>query len=371
MIFDGHAYCFPSLKEAGGFSDPAQFRRHLQQAIANHHQPVWRLRDRAAGDSGALIEADDWPSLDSLREADFRAAEYGQFQWTADGETYAKQYLPPSVTDMAYPPERLVAEMDYAGVDVALLHRTPYLGIGTEFIADCVDRFPQRLKGLAHVEEWLVQSDPEGSIAKLDEALGRGLSGIQFLPPQLDLYGQAGAWDGPGFRAFWDEVAQRRVPIFFSLKERRDPVLESYLEELKTLIRWMDRYPNVPVVMTHGQSWRLFIDGDGIRLPEEVWRPFDNPNLSLQLLFPIALGGLWDYPMPQVRPTIEECVSRIGVDRLMWGTDMPIVMRFWTYRQNIDFIRSYCDFLDADEASAILGGTTARLLGVPASAPAD
>ena len=68
--------------------------------------------------------------------------------------------------------------------------------------------------------------------------------------------------------------------------------------------------------------------------------------------------------MPQVRPAIEECVRRIGADRLMWGTDMPIVTRFWSYRQNIDFIRRYCNLLSSDELDAILSGTTARLLSV-------
>ena len=68
--------------------------------------------------------------------------------------------------------------------------------------------------------------------------------------------------------------------------------------------------------------------------------------------------------MEEVRPTSQECVQRIGADRLMWGTDMPIVMRFWTYRQNIDFIRRYCSFLSAEEMDAILGGTSARLMGV-------
>ena len=95
-----------------------------------------------------------------------------------------------------------------------------------------------------------------------------------------------------------------------------------------------------------------------------MWAPFDNPKLHLQLLFPIALGAVWDYPMTQVRSTIEQCVERIGANRLMWGTDMPMVMRFWAYRQNIDFIRGYCDTLTAEEIDAILGGTTARVLGV-------
>jgi len=132
MTFDGHAYCFPSLMGSGGFSTPEELRRHLQ--------PVWRARDRAPGDNSGLIDLDRWPGLDALKEARFRAAGGGCFEWTVNGEDYVKQYLPPSVNDMSYGPERLVAEMDYAGVDRALLHRTPYLGIGNPFIADCFDR---------------------------------------------------------------------------------------------------------------------------------------------------------------------------------------------------------------------------------------
>jgi predicted TIM-barrel fold metal-dependent hydrolase len=365
MIFDGHAYCFPSMSGSGGFTEPETFRRHLQQAMATHFQPAWRVRDRAQADASGLIDMSNWTSLDALKDASFRAAKNGRFEWTVEGEDLFKQYFPPSVADMAYPADRLVAEMDYAGVDRALLHRTPYLGIGNDFIADCVRQYPDRLMGLAHVEEWLVQPEPEASVAKLEKAVRRQwLVGLQFLPPQLNLYGQDGPWDAPGFRPFWDGVAALGIPVFFSLKERKDPKVESYLQELKTLVRWMERYPDVKVVMTHGLAWRLWVDGDRLRLPKDVWAPFENPNLHLQLMFPIQLGSIWDYPMPQVRPTLEECAKRIGADRLIWGTDMPIVTRFWTYRQNIDFIRRYCGFLSAEEQDAIFGGTVARLLGV-------
>ena len=365
MIFDGHAYCVPSLLGPGGFSSSKTLERHLQQAIATHYQPVWRARDRAPGDVRGLVKGHEWPDLDALNDAGFRAAAHGRFEWTVDGEDYVKQYFPPSVTDMSYSPESLVAEMDYAGMDMALLHRTPYLGIGNDFISDCVQRFPERLLGLAHVEEWLVESEPEQCIRKIENAISeQGLSGLQFLPPQLNLYGQSGPWDGPGFRPFWDGVVALKVPVFFSLKDRRAPRLDSYLGEVATLQRWMDRYPDVTVVMTHGINWRLFIDGDRIALPEAAWAPFENPKLHLQLMFPIALGDVWDYPMAEVRPTIQECVQRIGADRLMWGTDMPIVMRFWTYRQNIDFIRRYSSFLSTEEMDGILGGTSARLMGV-------
>ena len=173
MIYDGHAYCIPDLRGNGGFADAEQFRRHLQLAIATHFQPVWRAADRSPADASGLAEpVGDW-SFDSLKEADFRVAGYGRFEWTVDGEDYVKQYMPPSVRDMAYSAEDLVAEMDYAGVDMALLHRTPYLGVGNDFIAECCRKFPDRIQGLAHVEEWTVRTDTDRAIRKLQEAIRR------------------------------------------------------------------------------------------------------------------------------------------------------------------------------------------------------
>ena len=117
-------------------------------------------------------------------------------------------------------------------------------------------------------------------------------------------------------------------------------------------------------MLTHGFPWGLFSEGETIKLPETVWEPFENPRLSLQLLFAIALGGTWEYPLPQAVPVFEECLRRIGAARIMWGTDMPIVMRHWTYQQNIDFVEKHCGFLSAEDRGLIMGGTTRRLLGL-------
>ena len=369
MIYDGHAYCFSDLRGDGGFADRRQFQRHLQLGIARHFQPVWRKRDRAPADNGDLANASGGWSFDSLKEADFRAAEHGRFEWTADGEDFVKQYLPPSVTDMVYPAEALVAEMDYAGVDVALLHRTPYLGISNEFIAECVRGFPGRIRGLAYVEERLVRPDTEASLRKLDRAINElGLSGLQFLPDHLPLYGQSEAWDGPDFRPYWDGFAELGVPLFVtpsysSLAMAGSPA-EGLTSQLRMVRGWMERYPDVDVVLTHGLSWRMFIEGDTVLVPDEVFdaAPVDNPRFYVQLLFPIFLGGIWDYPMPQVRPTMEKLVDRLGSDRLIWGTDMPMVMRFYTYRQCLEQIRVCADFLAPDELALVTGGNMARLI---------
>ena len=99
-------------------------------------------------------------------------------------------------------------------------------------------------------------------------------------------------------------------------------------------------------------------------VPDEVFdaAPVDNPRFYVQLLFPIFLGGIWEYPMPQVRPTVEKLVDRLGAGRLIWGTDMPMVMRYYTYRQCLEHMRVCADFLAPDELALITGGTMARLI---------
>ena len=50
-------------------------------------------------------------------------------------------------------------------------------------------------------------------------------------------------------------------------------------------------------------------------------------------------------------------------DRILWGTDIPIVLLHWIYRQSLDYVRRYCPFLSKSEMAAILGGNMERLLG--------
>ena len=362
MIYDGHAYCIPSPDQHGGFDDPAAWHRILKLALATHRmQPVWRKSDLTPSDSSGLADPSR-EGFDGLTDTEFRIASHGRIEWTVDGVDYVKQVLPPWTADFSSSPESLVAEMDYANVDHALLHRTPYMGISNEFIADCARRFPDRIQGLAYVPEWLIESQTEASIANLRRAVEElGLSGLQFLPYYGRLYGAPIDWGGPAFRPYWDAVAGLGVPVFFTLGSSP---LEAYLDELRTLGVWMERYPDVKVVLTHGFAWRMFAGDDDLVVPDSVYEalPFEHPNFHMQLLMAVFLQSRWDYPMPQVRPVLRQMVERIGADRLVWGTDVPIVLLHWTYRQSLEYIRKYCDFIEPHDMELILGGNMARLM---------
>ena len=255
--------------------------------------------------------------------------------------------------------------MDYAGIDQALLHRTPYLGIGNDFVAECARRFPDRIQALALIEEWLIADDLQTSIDKVDRAYGElGLSGLQFLPMFLDLQGDGGDWAGPAFTPFWDAVTTYSVPVFFTLGPRGGSGVDGYIVELQALRRWCERYPEVSVVLTHGFSWRNFRDGDALSLPEALLdaAPLDRPNVYLQLVLSVTLGARWAYPMPQFRDTLGALVDRFGVESLMWGSDHPFETLHYTYRQCADQIRDYADILGEDGVDAIIGGNMARLM---------
>ena len=124
----------------------------------------------------------------------------------------------------------------------------------------------------------------------------------------------------------------------------------------------MERYPDSVCSITHGFPYRSFLDGNRIELPDTIWAPFENPNLSIEVSFPVRIGDKFDFPYVEVVPTVEEMVDRIGADRLLYGTDMPFQNRHCTYRQSRDHIEKYCTFLNGEELALIMGGTAARIL---------
>ena len=372
MIVDSHAYCFEPADSPAGFANAADHLKWVQYAQAAHHQPAFRIGDRAPGPSDVVAPPGSSP-LGDLPDVNFRINHpRGRVVWDWEGAEYSKHFYPPNLRSCEFTPFSLTGEMDYAGVDWALLHTNPMLGRGNAFLAECVERFPDRLKSMAPVDEWRIPGETDAVIEELVASIEvHGLHAIKFNPLHY-LVGRA-PWDDGLFRPFWEAATGLGVPIFFTLSTGSafgrgyvsdEEQKRGYLEELRMLGRWMERYPQAVCSITHGFPWRLYVEDGRIVLPEEIWQPFENPKLSLEVCFPVRLGDWFDYPYPQVWPTLEQMVERIGADRLLWGTDMPFQNRFCTYRQSRDWIKKYCDFLSAGDLALIMGGTAARILGL-------
>ena len=299
----------------------------------------------------------------------------GRVLWTVDGHDYTKAWLPAGMVGCRYSPAQLVAEMDYTGVDVVLLHTDPSLCRDADFQPQCVRAFPARLRSMAPVDEWRIAADPDAAAGEITDAIDElGLHAVKFIPP-LAYLGSAEAWDDGSYRPFWEVVAALDVPVFFTLgsgsvrsmgKQSESEAVFGYLEELQVLMRWMERYPKVDCALTDGFPYRSFVEGGSIQLPPQVWEPFRNPRLRLEVCFAVRLGDLFDYPYDATQPVLHEMMQRIGADRLMWGTDMPFQNRFCTYRQSRQSLELHGESLGDDERAHSLGGTAASLLRLSA-----
>ena len=84
-----------------------------------------------------------------------------------------------------------------------------------------------------------------------------------------------------------------------------------------------------------------------------------------RLRYPRLYDMAFEKPLPLVQRLIRNLRDRYGTSKLVWGSDMPNVERFCTYRQSIDYIRNYCEFLPSAEKDRILGGNILDFLGVP------
>ena len=90
MIIDGHAYCFPARDETAGYSSANERWHEFQRELSGHHQPVWRVRDRAPADNNTLVD----PQTGELHDVKF-TVHRNRFTWDYRGEAYTKQYYPP------------------------------------------------------------------------------------------------------------------------------------------------------------------------------------------------------------------------------------------------------------------------------------
>ncbi len=88
-------------------------------------------------------------------------------------------------------------------------------------------------------------------------------------------------------------------------------------------------------------------------------------------MFPITWGGVWEYPFVEAQELIRGMRDLFGASKLVWGSDMPNVERFCTYRQCVDYVRAHSRFLTAAEKDAVLGGNVAALFALtPQGTPA-
>jgi len=262
------------------------------------------------------------------------------------------QALPPCLRRVEYTPEMLIAEMDWAGVEKAVLLQGPFYGACDQYVGEAVRRYPDRLSGAAYFDPWSAGSREALAspgalsgfrILKLEYSEATGLRGLH---PEAEL-------NAPDLGWLWDELERRGIVLVVDLGAVGG---RSY--QTKAVRAIAEEHLNMKVVVTHlGHPtpsveadpvlWRSWVEQLDLGLLPNVW--FDCASLPAYL-------PNEDYPYPTVARYLRLAIERVGPSKIMWGSDAPGLLLHATYRQLVRAAKLHTDFLPAEEQAMFLGG---------------
>jgi len=307
------------------------------------------------------------PGISGRRDVGLQVSAYGRFTWSKDGVGYYLQYMPPWLRTQEMPAESLCAMMDHAGVDVAVLQNDHVYGDLNPYFAEAVSAFPDRFVGLIQVDE--TQADREDQIARLHEGVRTGLRGLFYKPSAFFRVDFRESFDAPRFSSFWSEVEGLKLPTYWDLVPIPGNTKADYLDQLGRFAQWSERYPEIPCLMVQTIPTRLFFSDGRLEIPPLFARLVEERQILLELTLPIVWGRWYEHPYAELTPLIRTLYDAFGSEALVWGSDVPNVERYCTYRQSRDYLPRTCAFLNERDVRAILGENLRRFFRIDGGPP--
>jgi len=361
MIIDCHAHVFESWHSACGHPSVDIHLKYIQKNVTRPAAKTFRVRDGKEVKPTMLFRPEDntWAGLNDVG---FRVGPYGRLEFIHEGESYAIQYMPVGMQRIESPPTFMVAQMVYAGVDHCILQAGGGYGVMNDYNAFAQNQHPDKFTGLLQIDEAI--ADRDEVLAEVDRAHKiLGLKGV-YYSHDFSRHGYGRNLDHAAFAPFWDKVAAFGLPVFMELSATPHYDSASYIGNLMAFDRIVQRHRTLRFVLVMGPPVAHFARAGRWEFPPEVLAAYSRENLLIEVMFPITWGGAWDYPYPEAQELIRHMRDLFSASRLVWGSDMPNVERFCTYRQSLDYLRRHCAFLSASEKDAVLGGNVAELFGL-------
>ncbi|PXA87139.1 hydrolase [Nostoc sp. 3335mG] len=227
----------------------------------------------------------------------------------------------------------LLETLDAAGVAQAVLVQSQESARDTDWLLDLA-RIADRIAG---VVGW---ADLRDAASVAERAADRLLIGLRPM-----VQGRATDWyDDPTLDAGFAAMAEHGL------------VLDALIRpaHLPSLARLAARHSTLPIVIDHAAK------PDAL----EPWRAAMAP-LAEHANVHVKLSGLLnEVPEEAVSEIVETLLAAFGAERLVWGSDWPVLVQVGTYGGWLDMARG---LIPANDHAAVFGGNAARLYGLEAA----
>jgi predicted TIM-barrel fold metal-dependent hydrolase len=245
-------------------------------------------------------------------------------------------------------PEEMMAEMDRAGVDRAVIVPPSWIGENNATALEAAARYPARFAVMGRF-------DPEAPDAREQLAGWKGQPGMLGIRLTFNTPKFRGWLDDGSLDWLWAELERLDVPLMGFFAGR------ALLEKVPAIV---ERYPGLTLVIDHmgmptdRRGAAAFADIDTLlalaRYPKVAVKTTSAPSYSEE-----------DYPYRDLHPFLRQIYDAFGPRRMLWGSDITRLKG--TYRECLLLFQESLDFLSAEDKEWVLGRTAAEVLGWPES----
>lgn len=266
-------------------------------------------------------------------EGELRAIGDGFAEWATGRK---ERIIPEGLGETSFTAETYLSLMDRYNIERAVLLQGGLLGFNNSYLKKVSNDYPERFVAAAAIDPFCRKSEeilenllPSFKIFKFESSTGCGLMGIH----------NTFRLDGKMMRTLYSRLNEKGAIVAFDLGSPGD---ESH--QFDAIINIAKDYKNLKIVICHLGSVKQKQESILIEELESVKR-VDN-------IFYDVAALMWktrpeEYPFPIAQHYTLEARNKIGIERLMWGTDAPTTLTRFTMDQMID---AYKEILTDKEA---------------------
>jgi L-fuconolactonase len=240
--------------------------------------------------------------------------------------------------------EELIAAMDRAGVDRAILVPPSFERDRNDYVIEAVQKYPARFAIMGRVS---LEGGPKALAGWKRQP---GMLGVR-----LTFHRDADRpWLTDGTADwFWGEAERNAVPAMVHAPERLAAVGEIAA-----------RHPALRIIVDHMGFARETMDDAAAAGADRMIALARHPNVCVKVSA-LPCFSTAPYPFRNLREPLRRVIEAFGPRRSFWGSDITRVPPSCSYRQVVTHFTETLDFLSSQDLQWIMGRGLAECLGWP------
>jgi predicted TIM-barrel fold metal-dependent hydrolase len=250
----------------------------------------------------------------------------------------------------------IITTMIHHGVDKAVLMQNPVIGIRNDEALDMMKQYPGIFKGSIQVDP----VDPAASKTIAKYAACKDMCMVKFEMSRE--WGWTGKYsnlklDGNEMMRIWGTCVRLDLAVII---DAGHPFNNGY--QVEAIDRITSEYPEMIFLIEHlgGLSKEDLHKKESLIAWEQLCRQAQKSNVYLGLSS-VSMFLQDAYPCRQSLEILKRVWQIVGSNKIVWGSDAPSTLQFYTYQQLLDIVLIHADFLNDADKRLIMGENALRL----------